>query len=568
MSINAETINTATINTTGGGGPQPLDKFCASFDQSWNVAALPLEQASFDQNWDLEELPLEQAPFDQSWNITIKVRQFFTYGLRLIVDAFWEYTLRLAASQSWTYLLKWGVRRAYEYPYPLVGFIGGKAFEYPWKLRGEFVNAPFEYPYALRVQQAWEYDLVLLSRVNNPFEYIYGLNERVNKPFEYRYDLKLLNRVNLPAKYIWSLLDEAALNVTGALELILDKTGEVIAIEEGAVQISEDNFTWTGSFTLADIGDIGKFQRNDGVTVNIYGETWAMIVESKDRGRDEPTEGSAAVRATLRTVSTSAQFQLPRAAPVTLTFATPITAQAAAETILGTTIDWQILDWTIPANRLAAEDADPAQFAASIVEAVGGVLETKPDGTLLARNRWPDPVLTWDDATTIPDQVYLESDAILNFNESFVPIELFNKFRIRDSDESLFSDRVEFEADEQDSLKGRLLVFPSPFRPVTVRTTGSQAISIVPVGEVILDKEECVEFEAGESSLGFPINTIVSVEYIEDDLGGISFEPGSQTITSAVNGYSLANIKYTTKALQFDVAAPEPLKAQFLVEDC
>lgn len=552
MAINAGGINSGAINAPAGAPVVPVQQ-------------VPL---TITAGFPGPPLVVQQVPLTITAGFLQRVNNFWSYSLRLVVRNFWDYSLRLAVSNSWTYQLKWGVRRAWTYVYPLTEFIGGKAFEYPWNLGGDRVNAPFEYPYSLRVQQSWEYDLVLLTRVNNPFEYVYGLNERVNKPFEYPWELKLLNRVTLPQTYIWSLLDESALNVTGALELILNKTGEVIEIDEGAVQITEDNFTWTGSFILADIGDLAKFDRNDLLTVSIYGETWNMMVESKDRGRDEPSEGTAPVRATLRAVSISAQFQLPRALPITITFDTPVAAQTAAETILGTTIDWQLIDWIIPANRLAAEEADPAQFAATIVEAVGGVLETKPDGTLLARNRWPDPVVDWNAPGTVPDHVYLESDAILNFNESFVPVEVFNRLRIRDSEESLFSDRVEFEADEQDSLKGRLLVFPSPFRVVTVRTTGNGAINIVPVGQVILEKEECVEFRAGEASVGFPINTITSVEYIEDDLGGVSFEVGSQTVTSAITGYSLANIIYTTKALQFDVTAPEPLKAQFLVEDC
>ena len=158
----------------------------------------------------------------------------------------------------------------------------------------------------------------------------------------------------------------------------------------------------------------------------------------------------------------------------------------------------------------------------------------------------------------------------MSLAESFEGQEIFNKFRIRDVSDSDFRDRIVFEASDQTGLEGCLFVFPSPFRPITVEHTSDTQISLTLVGEVFLEKEELIEFQDGQGSSAFPIFDLLSVEWMDDDLGALTFTQFENTFFSAdpVNKFSLATVTYRTKAVKFTTSSTVDDQVQFLVVDC
>ncbi|MCF1457641.1 MAG: hypothetical protein LPH21_08785, partial [Shewanella sp.] len=118
---------------------------------------------------------------------------------------------------------------------------------------------------------------------------------------------------------------------------------------------------------------------------------------------------------------------------------------------------------------------------------------------------------------------------------------------------------------------GDLLVYPSPWRTtVKVSTTSGANVSLIYSGIVEREEEDVVEFVRGAASVAYPIDSIVSVEWLSEVNGGVSFEPyssGLTTGTSVNEGYGLARIKYKTKAIVYRTALPVDVPVQFVLED-
>ncbi len=564
MAINGGSINGFGINAAAAAGPPPVPVFCASFDQSWAIAELAVLQASFDQAWAIAELSVENASFDQSWALTVTVFESFLFQLGLDVDFEGTFVLGLNTDLGFvienTDIIEEAFAAVYDLKFSLQNDL---IIEYNIS-DTDPVDAPFEMPMPLIVDAALGIEYNLRPVVQEDFVFPSRLLVDADAPFTVLYNIKNTESVDKQFSILYSLLDETSIDVTGGIELEIVATGEIIAILEGSVQFDEGGYNWVGRVSLANIGDESKFEFDTEVILRIFGEEYSMVVDSKDVNRDRP----GSVTSSLTLAGISARLDVPRASAFTGNFDTDITASAAAEAILGTTVDWQMIDWVIPGGRLGAEAVSPIQFAQQIATAGGGVLESNKDGTVYVRDLFPVPVAQYP--TTTPDHIFLEQDSIMSLAESFEGQEIFNKFRIRDVSDSDFRDRIVFEASDQTGLEGCLFVFPSPFRPITVEHTSDTQIGLTLVGEVFLEKEELIEFTDGQGNAGFPIFDLLSVEWMDDDLGALTFTQFENTFFSAdpVNKFSLATVKYRTKAVKFTTSSTVDDQVQFLVVDC
>ncbi|MEE8113278.1 MAG: hypothetical protein V3T23_02875, partial [Nitrososphaerales archaeon] len=486
--------------------------------------------------------------------------------LGLKVDAGFTIPGRLRVDTEVNIQANFRVLAAFDIEYIFPARVGGQDFEVVYDLGFDKVTAPFGITAPLKVQASTEITYNLLSRVNAPFDITAGLNIRVNAPFDVDYRLRLRDRVTRPSTVVYTLVEETGVNVTDLITLTLVRTGEVIPIEGGEVEISEGANVWTGSLVLAKITDADKFVFDDDVILDLNGEIYEMVVDSIQQNRIGPTQ----VSALLRVLSKSARFDTPRAAEVTQIFDTPINAQAAAEILLGTTIDWRTVDWLLPANRFGVENASALDAVAILAEAVGAALETNPDGTLYVRDQYE--VRVSDYLTVTPSHVFLAQDSVLAIAETLGPQEIVNKLRIRDDEGNIFQDRMEFEPDTDNELVGTMSIFPSPFRDMDLDTTrfNPPIIILSKTGAVELTKVEEVEIIEGEGTVNFPIFAIDSIQYLDVDLGALTFDIDSSTVRSSdlVNKFSLVEITYRTRAIQFRVESTENgIPAQFLAVD-
>lgn len=426
-----------------------------------------------------------------------------------------------------------------------------KAFDLLWD--GNNITQDLDISYTLRTQ------------VRNALEMPWRLTTNVNNPFVLSYDLYEFDKVRAAMELRWSLLTATNVQVTDLTTITLIKNGteRVIDYLSLDMQIDEGSYQWTGSFELADVTKYSLFQFDDEVVVVIASEQYNMVVDSKSLDRTKPQT----VVARINLVSIAARFAIPRSQPVTQTFDTPVMASQAAEQVLGTAIDWQLIDWLLPAGVFAVEEADPVEAIQKLIGAAGGYLETNPDGTFLARRAYPVKLSNWP--LVSPDHIYTDASDNLtsSVNPGYVPI--VDKLRIRSGDEATFGDRIEFTPDDDTRLAGTLDVYPAPYRDVTVQHTGPLNISLTRIGPVEPEFEEVIEITEGSGQLQHPVYQVLSIQWLVVDLGSLTFEPDSTTVnsTSTTKEYSLVRVKYRSRAIRYRTSSPVQQQVQYLVVD-
>lgn len=337
--------------------------------------------------------------------------------------------------------------------------------------------------------------------------------------------------------------------------------GIEVGIVEGEVSCDEGSPFWEGQFTLADEADFLRFTINKAVTIDIYGDTYSMIVENATRSR----EGVAGITFTVRCVSPGIQLTSPRHDGITQENATAVMAQTyAASLATGFTLHWDIHDWSIPAYRIQVEDAEPLEVIKKIAEAAGGVLQSDKDGSLRVRYAFPvSPVVYDSTAEDITLSSNLETFKITEEHELRL---YYDKLDISDVADGEFQDSLVY-----DEEAGLLRAFLYPFDPnATVEHTSGSYISLSRIGVVTetigQDEDEIIEIVEGVGNAKFPITSIITADYMEDNLGSVSFDPDTSEIRTATAGYSLVRLVYTTRSIQYNVASAIDTQAQFLLK--
>jgi hypothetical protein len=222
---------------------------------------------------------------------------------------------------------------------------------------------------------------------------------------------------------------------------------------------------------------------------------------------------------------------------------------------------WQMVDWIIPAGRLAYTSATPLAITRDIVRAAGGMLESPPDGSVVARPRYPTDILAGGNSY----ERVLADDAIFTLGEQAGQNTVFNAIVVGDgADEASggANDRLEYEADAADAHAGTVFGFPDPWRPVTLVHT-SRDVEITPGGIETHEETETLEIIAGTAETRYPVFPLLACQYRYADLGAVLAE-GRQIVT-ATPAYSLLEIRYTWRAYAWRVRHPADEEVQFLL---
>jgi len=366
-----------------------------------------------------------------------------------------------------------------------------------------------------------------------------------------RHRLLLLNPVARQHQSLWSLPQAQVRRITG--QPVLRHLGKSVELLEARISADEDSAVWLADLTLARIEDFERMAIGDEINLDLYGEVFSLVVDAKRLSRPEPARLDLQISA-ISPVAAAVQ-------PVTRQWAGPVNARLAVEELLGP-IDWRLPEWDIPAGTLAAGGETPLSVARRIAAVVGGLIESAPDGNLIARQR--HPVSPPDYGFANIDHVLTEAD-LIQVETRLEPKTLQDRFVIHFGAEASVSDRVEFVRDASDLQTGIVRIYPSPWRSVTLAHTGDEAVIITPLGEVSREESELVEFRDGTGETSYPVTRINDFRWQYVDLGAVTFTPDATRITSVVAGYSLLQLRYATRSIEYRVSDPRIEEIQFLV---
>jgi hypothetical protein len=331
--------------------------------------------------------------------------------------------------------------------------------------------------------------------------------------------------------------------------------GRTYAIGDGTSLSCDDGSPlWLADIVLTTAADYGAIQIGDALTLWLWGSPVSLICDERQMRRS----ASGAPSYTIKALSPLALRGAPWHPPIML--GTVGMARATVARILDQAVTWTLPDWPLPATAAALEGT-PLDLARQIVGAVGGRLESAPDGTLRARPATPAPVPNWAtaDATALTDR------DLLGHADSIGSGARINRLVITSGDSAGQSAQIQIAAtaDPDDPLTQTVRAWPWPWRPLELVHTGDGTTAVSAPTETLTAHTEQLTIAAGEASTERPVSTLIASHYQHADLGAVTSDgPSVRTQTA---GYSLLHLEYQARAWEWRVTHGRAEDILFLV---
>ena len=183
---------------------------------------------------------------------------------------------------------------------------------------------------------------------------------------------------------------------------------------------------------------------------------------------------------------------------------------------------------------------------------------------MVCRRRHPVSVPDYGQATVAH---HLFDAHVLTSRARIAPARGYNRVTLANEDGASGSaaDRIEYVADADDANQGTVRAYLATVRPVLLTHTGHPATVIATLGEVTRNESEVVEFIEGRASTRYAVAAIRSAVWQHTDLGAVTAE--GQALVSAVPGYGLLDLTYTTRTLDWRVTLTAAEEVQFVLMD-
>jgi hypothetical protein len=395
-----------------------------------------------------------------------------------------------------------------------------------------------------------------LSACRKAMRLDYWLTEAVSTRHVIGYDVTEADPVAKRFTTSWSLLADQRLQaVMNTPELVWqDRT---LRILQATLSCDEDSPVWIATVEIAQVADFAAVSIGDPITLVLGLETFALVVDGKTLSRESQTSQHCEVTA----ISPLALLDAPFAATTRYYQPGAVPASMAVEELIGD-VDWQLPDWTIPAGRLLMEGVTPLAATRSVVAAIGGIIESNPDGTVVCRCRHPVSIPDYGQA---PVAHHLFDADVLASRAQIAPARGYNRVTLANEDGASggAADRIEYVVDADDANQGTVRAYLAATRPVLLTHTGHPATVIAALGEVTRSESELIEFIEGRASTRYPVTALTSATWQHTDLGAVTAD--GQTLVSAVPGYSLLDLTYTTTSLNWRVTLAAAEEVQFVL---
>lgn len=325
-----------------------------------------------------------------------------------------------------------------------------------------------------------------------------------------------------------------------------------------------DTMFWSTQLHLARDADFGAMALDDPLIVQMGDDVYSLVVDGKRLDRAGPDQ----VVRMLSGISQTARHHFPRAEAVTQTWSTSVWARDVVETVLGESVAWDLPEWRIQADRLAVRAFSPLQVVQHIVEAAGGVVQTRPAGDLWVRPRFPVAVPDWSDGAVA--HVLTDGADILEIVEVRQVHTRVDRVIVRDGPVTGRKAHLDLALDgrEEGPNRGRTLCAPGESmhlvltkgRGVEVTAVAASAGELLAARPTTWQQTEELAFVASNRALlTTPSTAIVSVLWLGTDLGVPSLQEDGVTLVTPWVGTAMARITYTVVAESHLFMAPPHL---------
>lgn len=453
----------------------------------------------------------------------------------------------------------------------------GAKFRAPYRM---LLTAFFQVPYSLLVQQKFSlpYTERITRSVSLPFAMTapfaakcrlsYDLCTRVTKKVLLVYALAVTEPVRAARRLPYSIQPAYAATVQVAQPPIINVGTSTLACVSASIAQDEGTPSWSGTLKFATRQAVDLLPFSAPFTVVIGTESYAVVSLGATITRDEPGKFSATIQ--FASALALRQYSLP----VSLYYSAAVSARSVVETILGAAVQWNIDDWTVPAGRLQIANADRLQTALKIIQAVGAVMECKPDGTPVVRYQYT--VRTPDYQLQTPAEIFSNLDSVVSLSDAYKERNSYTKVTVTDVNDSSLG-YLQSEVDSRDAANGGLNLAGTNFAPgdtawvlvyhgLDVALTPPPILSAGTVLEgatVLVPVEEFLTFEnTNTAAISKPYHSGLVVVWLGNNLGAISVDASSLVASVVTGGIGVAKVTYKSQAKAWGVVSPASLSGE------
>jgi len=417
----------------------------------------------------------------------------------------------------------------------------------------------------VQLQQAF----TLIGNIIASSNHSYSITEQiVGAPLKLsqNYNLELLNSIVSGLRQNWNITSNILLNNTVDYKVAI--SGVQVPSENVNINCDIEQHYIEGTFTLhkPDYFPLCIKKANVVITITVGSDTidFHLLLWEKTR---TTTVNSTIYTLTCRSQSVLLDSKysptLQKEFPANLA-STTVAELAAIHSI---PVNWnvyesgQLVDELIPAGYLFANNEKPLAVIRKILEPLGAIMQSTPEGGLEIMHVYPKKVPSYQTETIDID---LKED-IRYENVSTTSEERSGVNTVYVSDQLTSNTTYNLEEEVVSSIAKYVKGFHTPWdsEEVYLATSGGESVLIEYLGVVTenmppADSElpyELIEFVNGTGNVSKPIYTKNTIEWVMDSLGGITFAEDG-TLTSEIPGESLLKITYTTKYHKWLVTSP------------
>ena len=402
--------------------------------------------------------------------------------------------------------------------------------------------------------QEWSYP-ALLTRV---LVQRYGISgHALRRVAVQQWAIKGIEMVRAGLDQPWLLMDGSGRE--DRVEATVTVGGAEVSFTHINIEASRDQYCLSCEIHLASQADYVRCRVMDELVVRAAGTDFLFFVESRQRRRGHPT-----AEYTIHGLSRTALLDAPYAEPVPLdAVLTGMASEITAGLAPGYAIDWRTVDWHIPADTLMPGDQTPLAVIRQIAAAVGAVIQTEPDGTMVVESAYPVPVPDWPTATV----GHTLSDAMDFFSagETFDHRPGHNRFLV--GDQMASQDTLRLEAEDESAFARIIRAYQTPWvDDFDLRHTGGDWVALEPEGiEERVIEDEIVEIVSGTGNTRYPIYERLAMAWLRQDLGTVTVSEDG-TVRAAIEGESLLRITYRTRCRRYRMTDQRAEQVQVVAE--
>lgn len=223
-----------------------------------------------------------------------------------------------------------------------------------------------------------------------------------------------------------------------------------------------------------------------------------------------------------------------------------------------------IPNWNLQAELLSSDGDTAISIVSTIAEAVGGIVYTDASGLLHVVPKYKVAPANYN--INDVDIVLSDLDSIYQLKETKELQSGYNQVQVSDEPDSS-SSYISLSEHSRD-LPNLSAVIKVIIYPFVVSVSLNTSRNDVVIGSSTLEVEtltETIEIVDGEGSLSNPITSINSSQYLDADMGVITFS--GQQVYTEMNGTTLVEITYNTQYHLVPITSDTAKKIQLYMEE-